>query len=75
MTTWQWISLMGIALLHTAALFRWGGKIDVIIEEHEKEINRLRESRHDHGNRITANSAEIDNMKADISDLQHRKSR
>lgn len=73
MTTWQWLSLMGVLVIHTAALFRWGGRIDEIIREHEKEIARLREAKHDHANRITANSGEIENLKADMDELHRRR--
>lgn len=75
MTTWQWLSLMGIALVHTAALFRWGGRIDELIREHDKEITALRAAKHDHGNRITAHSGEIENLKADMDELHRRRGR
>lgn len=32
MNTWQWLSLMVLATVHTAALFKWAGGVDAVLK-------------------------------------------
>lgn len=73
MTTPQWVSLLFVLLAHTAATFRWAGRIDVVIGDHAKEIERLRIAKHETSNQLTAHALEIENIKEDVSDLKRAK--
>lgn len=73
MNTWQWLGLMMAVAVHTAALFRWGGRMDILIRDHDREINALRVAKHDLNNKITAHELEIENIKEDVSELKKRR--
>lgn len=42
-TTWQWLSLLLILLAHTGALFRWGGRVGLKLEQHDKVHGEIKE--------------------------------
>ena len=73
MNTWQWLSLLVTILVPTAAMFRWTGRLDVLIRQHEHEIGKLRVASHAHGNDLTGHGVEIENLKVDIGQLQRNR--
>lgn len=70
MTTWQWLSLMVIALVHTAALFRWAGRIDILVASLVKDVTDLRKAKHDHADFLNRHEAEIYLLKDNVRELQ-----
>ena len=77
MTTWQWVSLMILAMVHTAALFRWGGQVEEavkgikdIMTSHAKELTRLHDAWGRHADLISAYAVEIRVLVEELNDIK-----
>jgi len=68
-TTETWLAVAGIIgtlLVQTAIVSRWSAKLQEIVAQHEREINAvpggLRESRHQHAQRLTEHEMRLDGL-------------
>lgn len=62
-------SLELVLLVHAAVIARWSGKMDTLIHIHSREIETLREWKHDHGNIMALLSARMEEARTDINAL------
>ena len=72
MTNAQWLTILVALLVHTAALFRWGGRIDQLIRAHDRDIEHLKKADHEHANVLSVHAADILVLKKDVADLERR---
>lgn len=75
MTTWQWLSLMGVVAIHVAGSFMWAGRIGTVVSHLADEVGKLRESKHDHANRLTMHGMDIDMLKDDVDELRQERNK
>ena len=66
----QWISMVVLLLVHTAALFRWGGRIDAMLAGHEGELKDDKKTLATHSDFLSRHEAEIYLLKSKVGDLK-----
>lgn len=70
MTTWQWLSFMLVAVAHTAVLFRWGGKIETLLNSSQREIGNLKKNDTKLFDFVNKHEAEIYLLKDKVDGLE-----
>lgn len=70
MTTYQWLSLMALVLIHVAGSFLWAGKIGTVVNALGIEVAKLRTAKHETANKLTTFAMEIDMLKEDVGEIK-----
>lgn len=72
MTTTQWLTIL-IALIGNGVLVGvMYGKQFGMVREHDREILKLRDAKHDHANVLTGHGLRIGNLEEDVADIKRK---